>query len=165
MLDGREARCERQRHLGEALVERIQYVPPTVARSSGGRSRLGLGVSFAWQGRCNTTMMSGQRDGGLLTARAASRAAMRRLASDGGSGWCRSPSLIFSMASSTTGMSICAWLRRTCGRRQSKLWPLTQAIPQAGLQPRGRSSLHAWPGLCIPEVCLVCVCVLPIILE
>lgn len=51
----------------------------------------------------------------LLTARAASRAAMRRLASEGGSGWCRSPSLIFSIASSTIGMSICASLRRTYG--------------------------------------------------
>ena len=49
MLDWREARCERQRHLGKALVKRIQYVVSTVARLSGGRSRLSLGTPSAWQ--------------------------------------------------------------------------------------------------------------------
>ncbi len=49
------------------------------------------------------------------TARAADSAAMRRFALDAGSGRCRSPSCTFSMASRMTGMSICFWLRRTCG--------------------------------------------------
>ena len=98
-------------------------------------SRLGLGVPSAWQCAAACTSMTERRDADLLTARAASRAAMRRFASDGGSGWCRSPSLIFSMASRTIGMSICAWLRRTYGSMGMPFLATDMSAPAGGPAP------------------------------